>query len=1136
LFLSQYIKAHHISRAALIGGGIAAAIVFFAAGAAIRLLVGPVSLGPLGSALPNAIADALPGVTVQYDRAAIEWSRDQGKVNLVILGARVFDSAGRIIAQAPEADIDLAARPLLEGKIVVRRITLVGVQLTLVRTESGALRLGVERDKDQHDILSRISDAITMRSDQSSSLQSFAIRNARLAFYDEPTGLFLVAPSANFKVTTVGANLAASLDASLEISGHPAHVTGEFTIPPRKGPVKGAIALTGLDLRALGSDAKSFASVKRVGLVIDMSASFAIQGSHLANADFGIGAKGTLEIPGLRNGPLKVNDLQLLGRYDGASGRLLIDDATLSTGGATAHLTAKGDLIHDALGNLSRVGFDAAVDKLSLSLPGVLPGPVALRLLAVRGSYLPATRDIVVDRAEIAGGSLSAQAEGRLTLVSGKAPAIDVKGQMNAIGVRDLLRYWPLRVGTGAREWIDKNMPAGFLGTTLFEAHMPAGLLDEYELPEGALKVVLPLNGAEANYLEGLTHLTQLRGAATLTGDTFSANIDSGRIGPLAVTQGRVVISNLHVPASPGAFTAHVTGAMPDLLTLVNMKPLNYATKFGVDISGTKGAASVDLSFHLPMRKDLDVDDVSIAVKAAVTGFAIALNDHARLSDGVMKFEVDNAKLHAVGTTLLADSRLNIDWQEQFRTPNPVTTRITVNGALDNGGREALNFPSSSFLKGPAIVEATLTGHRGSLLAADMTMNLAPTVINLEPVGLIKPAGIPALAHIGATFGAASSVRSETMKITGPGILASGSAAFDKTGRMTQISFPVIHFGAANDFSFNLTRGASGEDISIRGHSLDGSRLAGRGGGDNSGAGGNSDMSINGPFHIIARVDRLILREGVAISPFALEASGVGDRPSSLSLNGSLSKSATISGDITTGDTGRRMTFSTNDAGLLAKGFLGFSSLKGGRVDLSATLPGRAGDVTARESATPDYQGKLVVRDFKVLNQPFLTRLFSAGSLGGMINLMQGQGIGVDKLDVPFSSRRGVIDVKGARATGPSIGFTADGYIDRPKNAIALKGTLVPLFGLNSVLGVIPLVGDLLVSKKGEGVFGMTYSIKGNADEPDIGINPLSVLTPGIFRRIFEGKMPNSAQAPSNQPPAPVSPAARPPAAPPPKS
>ena len=202
---------------------------------------------------------------------------------------------------------------------------------------------------------------------------------------------------------------------------------------------------------------------------------------------------------------------------------------------------------------------------------------------------------------------------------------------------------------------------------------------------------------------------------------------------------------------------------------------------------------------------------------------------------------------------MLADSRLNIDWQEDFRTPNPVTTRITVKGTLDNGGREALNFPSSSFLKGPTIVEATLTGHRGSLLAADMTMDLAPAILNLDLIGLNKPAGFPALAHVGATFGPASSIRSETMKITGPGIMANGNAAFDKAGHLTQIAFPAIHFGAANDFSFNLTRGASGEDISIRGLSLDGSRLAGRGGGDNSGAGGNSDISIEGPFHIIAR-------------------------------------------------------------------------------------------------------------------------------------------------------------------------------------------------------------------------------------------------------------------------------------------
>jgi Protein of unknown function/AsmA-like C-terminal region len=1116
LLFSRYIKAHHISHAALAAGGIVAAVLFFAVGAAIRLLIGPVSLGPFGSALPNAISQALPGITVQYDQAAIEWSRDEGRVNLVILGARVFDEEGRIIAQAPKADIDLAAGPLLGGKAVVKRITLVGVQLTLVRTASGGLRLGVEKDKNQHDILSRISDAISLRGDKKSSLQAFAVRHARLAFYDEPTGLFVVAPEANFLVMTAGADLNASLNASLEISGHAAHVTGEFTIPSNKGPVKGSIALKGLDLRALGSDGRSFASVKDVGLILDMSTSFAFQGVHLLNADFGIGAKGAIPIAGLAHGSLKINDAQIVGRYDGATGRILIDDATLTAQGASAHLTARGDLIYDDKKALSQVKFETALDKIALSTPGVLPGPVSLRLAAVRGSYLPATQDFVFDHVEVAGGPLSIQATAKVTLVSGKSPAIEAKGQMSPLGVRDLLRFWPIGVGEGARDWIDRNMPAGSLGIVPFEAHMPAGILEAPTLPDGALKVTVPMSGADANYLQGLTHLTQLRGVATLTGNTFSADIASARIGPLAVSQGHMAITNLDKPASPGNFAAHVSGSMPDLLTLIDMKPLNYPTRFGIDKTQTKGTANLDLTVRMPMRKNLSVDDVAISIKAAVNDFSILLGDHARLSEGAVNFLIDNTKLHADGTAMLADSRLALDWDEDFRTPNPITTRIAVKGTLDSGGREALNFPSADFLKGPSTIAATLTGHRGSLLTADMTMDLAPAMLNLDLIGLNKPAGFPATAHVTASFGPESSIKAETMVISGPGVAVSGSAAFDKDGHLAQLSLPSVHFGAANDFSFNMTKGASGANITVKGKSLDGSHLGGHGN-------GGGDMTLEGPFHVNAHLDRLMLREGVAIAPFALEVAGVGDRPSTMTLNGSFSKSATISGEIAVADAGRHLTLTTGDAGLLAKGLFGFSSLKGGRIDLDATLPSKPAETAEKNSATPDYRGKFTISDFKVLNQPFLARLFTAGSLGGMVNLMQGQGIGIDKLDVPFSSRGGVIDVKGARATGPAIGLTADGYIDRPKDVIALKGTLVPVFGLNSVLGAIPLLGNVLVSKPGEGVFGMTYSIHGNADQPDVSINPLSVLTPGILRRIFQGKMPNSAQAPSNvAPPVPV--------------
>jgi len=72
------------------------------------------------------------------------------------------------------------------------------------------------------------------------------------------------------------------------------------------------------------------------------------------------------------------------------------------------------------------------------------------------------------------------------------------------------------------------------------------------------------------------------------------------------------------------------------------------------------------------------------------------------------------------------------------------------------------------------------------------------------------------------------------------------------------------------------------------------------------------------------------------------------------------------------------------------------------------------------------------------------------------------------------------------------------------------------------VLSNIPLLGDLLASKKGEGIFGITYSMTGNAEQPNISTNPLSMLTPGIFRRIFEGHIPTQKDAPSNAPQTPA--------------
>ena len=95
---SNYVKAHHVSHAALSVCALVAAIVFFVVGAGIRLLIGPVSLVPLQQTLAGAIQSALPGITLSYDTAAIEWDREQDRVELVVLGTRILDQDGKVVA------------------------------------------------------------------------------------------------------------------------------------------------------------------------------------------------------------------------------------------------------------------------------------------------------------------------------------------------------------------------------------------------------------------------------------------------------------------------------------------------------------------------------------------------------------------------------------------------------------------------------------------------------------------------------------------------------------------------------------------------------------------------------------------------------------------------------------------------------------------------------------------------------------------------------------------------------------------------------------------------------------------------------------------------------------------------------
>ncbi len=1117
---ANYVKRHHISRAALSVGVIVAALLFFVAGAILRLLMGPVSLGPLRGTIADAIRQALPGITLQYDQAAIEWSRDEGRVNLVILGARMFDSGGRIVAQAPKADIDLAARPFLSGRFVVQRITLVGVQLALVRMQNGGLRLGVEADKGGDDLIQKLSDVIN-KSGGTSSLQSFAVRDARLAIFDEPTGLFLVAPRAALNMKAKGEAIEAEFDADVEISGRHSHLAADLILPPKDGPPSGTLTITGLDLRALAANAPKFAALKDMPVIAGLSGRFAFApGGKLARADFDATAEGDIPLALLKGKVLHVDLLKLSGHLDGPAHRLTVTAANLDAQELKAQFKGSGTLNYGPDDVLQSVAGEMAASKLALNAPGIFSHPVSFSTLDVSGSYTLETRRLDVTKAALTAPLLALEASGAVILDPVKSPGLMISGQVAALPVRTLLTYWPVFAAQGARVWIDANVFAGSMGPAQFETNFAPGVADQPILPTEALKLTFAIKGVEANYLTGLTHLTGVDGTALVTGDDFSADFTAGRIGNLIVKSGHAVIPAFHQHGTVATFSLHADGAMPEVMTLIDMKPLGYPTRFGIDPKTTLGMAGIDLNFRVPMLPDLPVDDVGISVKAAVSNFAIS-KGKLRLSDGTVNFDIDNNRLHQTGNAVIGDQRFTLDYTEDFKTTDVVTSRIAVKGLLTPAVRNLLNIDIGKIVTGSWPVTAAITAHRFELIQADATVDMTPAIVTIPFVNMGKPAGEAAEARVLVNFTEGGHVTDQSFRVTGANLSASGTATFDKAGALARLDFSNVRRGVLNDLGVTLTKTNTGDVYDLHGRVLDGSSI-GRNASCNAAGGGpkapeRPDEKPDGNWRIIAHLNRLALCDGVAIVPFSMDGAGIGEKLSALTMTGGLGK-AGISAGLENMPQGRRISVTAGDMGLLARALFSFTGLSGGNLAVTATLPGKAGDPDVGANV-PDFQGSLTVTGFKMVNQSFFARLFSAVSFTGFGDLLQNQGISMDKAEFPFSSKNNVIAIKEAIFSG-GVGGTADGYIDRPHNQVAVKGSLIPAYGLNSFISNVPLLGDLLASKKGEGILGVTYSMTGAIDQPDISINPLSMFTPGILRRIWQGNMPNPANAPSNKAPA----------------
>lgn len=205
----------------------------------------------------------------------------------------------------------------------------------------------------------------------------------------------------------------------------------------------------------------------------------------------------------------------------------------------------------------------------------------------------------------------------------------------------------------------------------------------------------------------------------------------------------------------------------------------------------------------------------------------------------------------------------------------------------------------------------------------------------------------------------------------------------------------------------------------------------------------------------------------------------------------------------------RRFLLSASDAGSFLKALDVTERMTRGKLELRGTYDDK--------KMPPQFNGRLIIKDFTLKNSQILGRILSIGSLTGLSNALMGDGIAFEKMAVNITSQAGLIRLDKGAANGTAIGITVEGDIDTNTTKLALKGVVVPAYALNSILGKIPIIG-MIAGGEGEGLIAFNYSVKGTYSEPDVGVNPLSGLTPGFLRGIFSIFDDKGNETPENKP------------------
>lgn len=1122
-----------------------------------QLSSGPLSLSLLNQMIEDAANPVLQGGNLDIDDTVLIWSAEDRELSLRLRNVRLTGADGNRVARVPELAFQLSMPALLRGMLAPTAIELFGVRATVLRRPGTGITLALAKsdndlpDPDAPSVVGPLLEALVSEGDPSSPLgylSSLGIRNAKLRFVDEVNGLTFNAPEANLVIYKGDGGLAGVMNAKFAIGDTLASLEMNGVLPNGADEANIEASIADLVPAALARTAPSLADYAIFDAPLFAEGELRIgRDGALRSGELSIrSGAGKIDLPAPWGTTIPLEKAEGDVTIDGILQRLKLEKLAVKAGPHEASLDGTVDYRLNKGFDVSSARVDLAVDEFHTEVPGFFVGPVDLEKVTLKAAL-----DFDELRADIE--ELFVGAGGGGVGLSGivanaeRSPFVKIEGKIEPMPFEALKSIWPLPLAKGAREWVGKNLNGGTIDSGSFDIDLAPGMIadaaDHIAIPKESLRFEFAASGQTMHYLGDLPPMQDLQGRGRVLGDRFDAWISSAVIrqdnkGDVAISDGHFYNAELSRKGAPGHIFFKASGATADVLSVLDNEPLHFISDFGIDPAKVGGQGSLDAEISLPLVKHVQMEQVDFSGKAHIENASIAgIRENLSLTGGTLDMTVNRTGLTASGPIVLNGvADVDLEWKEDFRSEVTPGSVYRLRGQVDEKELAAIGLQLGRFFTGPVIIDARVMGDGRNVDRASVKADLTNAVAKLDEASWRKEPGIAAMTSFDVALQEGGGYRLSNFSLAGEGISASGNFTIGNGGRLVVADFPLVKLGPNNDFSFRAGPAENAAlEMRVTGARFDarhvlGSLFAGDAkpqpekavppavAGDGTARPFESMVPADPLRRTAFRADigTAMGHHGTSFAGVHVEMVEVDDAVWSMDVAATAADGQPVRMEIAPDGTGKRkLSVASGDAGTI------FSALDFTRSIRNGTL--RVSGVYDDSKEGSPLSGTLTIDDFRIVNAPALAKMLTVGSLTGIGDTLRGDGIFFEYLEAPFSMTESRIRLKDGRMSGPAIGLTMEGQIDRASDTIDMEGTLVPAYTINSFLGNVPVLGPIIIGREGEGIFAITYSVRGQTEDPTVVVNPLSAIAPGFLRRIFEfsENMPPEQKKPAAAPVAP---------------